>query len=200
MGRIGILAYGSLINDPGSEIERVTVTRIENVLTPFHVEFARKSSNRDNAPTLVPVNDGGNHVSAVVFVLDENISPAEASDILWRRETHEKDKTKCYSPDKTRRDQVRIKRLHRYFDLDIVLYTWIRANIEPLNPKKLAELAIKSAKSDAGSRHEDGISYLIAVKKAGIVTPLMSNYEKEILSELEASDLDEAYRLARKSS
>ena len=200
MGRIGILAYGSLINDPGSEIEMATVTRIENVLTPFHVEFARRSKSRDNAPTLVPVEAGGNHVSAVVFVLNENISTVEASDILWRRETHKKDKTECYFPDETKTDQVWIKHLDRYFDLDIVLYTWIRADIDPLTPEKLAELAIKSAKADAGSRRKDGISYLIAARKAGIVTPLMPEYVKQILAKLNASDLDTAYYLARKNS
>ncbi len=199
MGGIGILAYGSLINDPSSEIEMATVTRIENVLTPFHVEFARSSKSRNNAPTLVPVDSGGNHVSAIVFVLGENISIVEASDILWRREKHEKDKTKCYFPDETKKDQVWIKRLDRYLDLDVVLYTWIRANIGPLTPKILAKLAIDSAKADAGSRHEDGISYLIAAKKAGIVTPLMHDYEEEILAELKACNLDEAYHLARKS-
>lgn len=199
MGKIGILAYGSLINDPSSEIEMATVTRIENVFTPFNVEFARRSKSRNNAPTLVPVDSGGNRVSAVVFVLGENISINEASDILQRRETHERDKTKCYFPDKTKKNQVWIKHLDRYFNLDIVLYTWIDTNINPLTPKKLAELAIKSAKADAGLRHEDGISYLIAAKKAGIVTPLMPDYEREILTELKACDLNEAYHIVRKS-
>lgn len=200
MGSIGILGYGSLINDPGSEIEVATIARIENVLTPFHVEFARMSKSRDNAPTLVPVDSGGNHVSAVVFILGEHISLIEASDILWRRETRQKNKTQCYFPDETKNDQVWIRRLDRYFDLATVLYTWIHRNIDPLTPKKLAQLAIDSAKADAGVRQKDGITYLIAAKKAGIVTPLMPDYEKEILTGIKASDLHEAYRLVRKSS
>jgi len=53
------LAYGSLIDDPGSEIQPVIARLIEGVETPFKVEFARSSEKRDGAPTLVPVKEGG---------------------------------------------------------------------------------------------------------------------------------------------
>jgi cation transport regulator ChaC len=195
MARVGILAYGSLINDPGLEITTATVDRIDNVLTPFHVEFARKSSTRDGAPTLVPVDSGGNYVQAVVFIIDDRISTKEASDILWRRETHKTNSNDCYSPDEANENQVWIKRLDRSWGLDIVLYTWIKANISPLNSKKLAKLAISSAREAAGVRSKDGISYLIAAKKVGIVTPLMIDYEKEILKKLRVPTLEDAHRL-----
>ena len=51
---IGILAYGSLIDDPGREIEPLIIRRLKGVETPFQIEFARSSSTRDGAPTLIP--------------------------------------------------------------------------------------------------------------------------------------------------
>jgi len=67
---IGILAYGSLITHPGQEIESVLDHVIPDVMTPFPVEYARKSGTRDGAPTLVPVPiGGGTPVKAVVLVL-----------------------------------------------------------------------------------------------------------------------------------
>jgi hypothetical protein len=40
---VGILTYGSLIGDPGPEIEEVRTRTIEGLTTPFSVEFARMS-------------------------------------------------------------------------------------------------------------------------------------------------------------
>ncbi len=98
MGRtkaIGILAYGSLINDPGDEINPLITERI-SCITPFNVEYARKSKSRDFAPILVPVEIGGSAVKAIILVLDNSISLEEVEDMLWRRETREADKTKKY--------------------------------------------------------------------------------------------------------
>jgi hypothetical protein len=61
---------------------------------------------------------------------------------------------------------------------------------------RLAELAIKSAHSQRPGR--DGISYLIAAKRNGIVTPLSGAYEQEILRRTAARDLDEALRKAKR--
>jgi hypothetical protein len=41
-GKIGILAYGSLIDDPGAKIEPFIFHRVV-CRTPFKVEFARTS-------------------------------------------------------------------------------------------------------------------------------------------------------------
>src|SRR5882672_9524693 len=60
---------------------------VEDIKTPFRVEFARKSSTRGNAPTLIPVNDGGAQVSARIFVLHPDTLEQAAKDTLWRRET-----------------------------------------------------------------------------------------------------------------
>ena len=50
---VGILAYGSLIADPGVEIGPLIVRRIDT-LTPFPVEYARFSATRGGRPTAVP--------------------------------------------------------------------------------------------------------------------------------------------------
>jgi hypothetical protein len=83
---IGILAFGSLIQDPGPELEARIVMRIKTP-TPFPVEYARISGNtRGGAPTLVP-HDSGSPVSAEIFVLDDAVSVDEARNMLWRLET-----------------------------------------------------------------------------------------------------------------
>jgi hypothetical protein len=45
-GCVGILAFGSLIDDPGPEIEAALIDRKLNVRTPFNIEFARASIKR----------------------------------------------------------------------------------------------------------------------------------------------------------
>jgi cation transport regulator ChaC len=86
--RVGILAYGSLIDDPGSEIAGATAYIVNDaVTTPSKVEFARSSNSRAGAPTLVPVDSGGARVPARIFVLKEGISKHAAWEMLWRRET-----------------------------------------------------------------------------------------------------------------
>lgn len=83
---VGILAYGSLIADPGPEIEPAIVGRKDGVLTPFKVEFARTSNKRGGAPTLVPFS-GGAHVLASLAIL--NLCEKDAADRLYRREINQ---------------------------------------------------------------------------------------------------------------
>ena len=61
---LGILAFGSLIDNPGAEIEAALVGRKLKIRTPFGVEFARSSTKRGGAPTLVPMEQGGTPVVA----------------------------------------------------------------------------------------------------------------------------------------
>ena len=83
---IGILAYGSLIDDPGWEINNLTVQKMVEIDTPFAVEFARTSVTRSNAPTLVPVPNGkGVQVKACIFVLKPYTRVKSAKNILFRR-------------------------------------------------------------------------------------------------------------------
>src|SRR4051812_39301785 len=84
MSGIGILAYGSLIDDPGVELGPKIVRHIP-ARTPFPVEYARVSATRGGAPTAVP-HSAGCPVNAIVLVLSEDVTIAHAKDMLWRRE------------------------------------------------------------------------------------------------------------------
>src|SRR5215207_6605344 len=93
---VGILAYGSLIGDPGSEIEP-HITRRISCHTPFKVEFARTSRTRKGGPTLVPY-DAGAQVAAQIIVVDLPLK--EAMDRLYRRETRKIGTNPSYVPPK----------------------------------------------------------------------------------------------------
>lgn len=193
MSKVGILAYGSLINDPGDELCAATASRIENVVTPFNIEFARSSRSRDGAPTLVPVSEGGAKVKAVILVLKDLVSEVEARDMLWRRETRKVGSGLSYNPPAVPgQNTVLILEKRGFSGLDVVFYTHIAANINTPTQDSLTDLAIRSAQARAGEIGKDGISYLIAAKRYGIVTPLMPGYEKEILRRTQAESLEAA--------
>ena len=186
---VGILAYGSLISTPGVEIEGGTTETKEQIHTPFNVEFARSSRKRGGAPTLVPVETGGVRVGGQIFVLD--VEEQEAGHRLWRREIDAVGSGRLYkAPDVIGPNTVVVRRIEDLEGVDIVLYTDIAANIDPLTAGSLAQLAIDSVhKAD---RDRDGISYLIAAKRNGIRTALSDRYEEEILQRLAVSSLEEA--------
>ena len=198
MSSISILAYGSLIDDPGIELKPLVTRCIKPVQTPFSVEFARSSSTRNGAPTLVPVDVGGATVGGVLLVLDTTVDRAKAEDLLWRRET----KNQCTGKPYPRTsnpgpNSVLIKCIYNFAGFETVLYTWIAPNIERLDPGRLAELAICSARRSAGAKRMDGISYLSSVIDAGISTPLSSKYEAAILEKTGVVNLNDAYCMIR---
>ncbi|PLY14955.1 MAG: hypothetical protein C0631_09020 [Sedimenticola sp.] len=198
MSIIGILAYGSLIEDPGKEIKPIIRARKEGITTPFSIEFARSSSTRDGAPTVVPVANGGNPVNASILVLESSISLGEAENLLWRRETRKECSDKHYTrPSAPTPNKVIVERLRDFAEIDIVIYTKIGENITNLTAEKLADLAIDSAKAQAGRDGKDGISYLISVKRQGISTPLMPDYEKAVLHKTSTSNLEDALSWCR---
>ena len=186
---VGILAYGSLISDPGCEIEKGRARIVNDVMTPFHVEFARSSSSRGGGPTLVPVPCGGTQVKGKVFVMDLTVE--EATNVLYRREIDKVGTKRAYPTNRVVNGKnVVVGRLTGFAGVDVVLYTQIAVNIEPLTAESLADLAIKSVdKADPG---RDGISYLIAAKRHGIVTALSPAYEAAILRKLGCESLEEA--------
>lgn len=189
---VGILAYGSLGEDPGAEIGPFVTERIEGVKTPFRVEFARTSRTRGGAPTLIPVSEGGARVKAKILAL-EGVTEAEATDMLWRRETRREGSGERYDPPpQPGANAVIVRRLEGFEGTEIVLYIEIGANIPDLTPRNLAELAISSAESDAGREGKDGITYLIGVKGNNVETPLMPEYEREILRLTGTETLEQA--------
>jgi phage I-like protein len=72
------------------------------------------------------------------------------------------------------------------------LYTKIAGNIDPLTADNLAQHAIQSARAEAQRTPQDGLTYLIAAKRNGIITPLMQEYVEAILAATGADSLDAA--------
>jgi len=107
--RIGVLAYGSLVEDAGAELEEATAERRSGVRTPFRVEFARHSSGRDGAPTLVPVTQGGAYVEAAIIVLKPGMSLDQAQDMVYRREIDRVGQANRYKPDPEKANQVYVE-------------------------------------------------------------------------------------------
>ncbi|HED12445.1 MAG TPA: hypothetical protein ENI62_02105 [Gammaproteobacteria bacterium] len=201
MSSIGILAYGSLIEDPGAELKSLVSKKITDIETPFNIEFARSSQSRDGAPTVIPVVNYGSPVKAVILVLSDSVDVAKAKDLLWRRETRQENSDKCYpNPINPSLNQVVVAEIVGLGGIEIVFYTEIGANIDAPTPQKLAAFAIESARGEAGSEGKDGISYLISVKRQNIDTPLMAQYEKEILKSVGTSSLSEALTIVRKNA
>jgi hypothetical protein len=193
-GSLGILAFGSLIDNPGTEIEAAVVGRKLNIRTPFGVEFARSSTKRGGAPTLVPVEKVGAPVLAQILLV--NVSEQEAKDRLWRREIDRVGRGGRYaSSQNPGPNTLIIDRYEKFEGVDTVLAARFAATIVPLTAICLAELAIKSARQARAGR--DGITYLINAKRNGITTPLSEAYEQEILRRLHAQDLIEALRKVR---
>jgi hypothetical protein len=198
--KIGIFGFGSLIADPGEELASATESRIE-AETPFAVEYGRTSRRtRGGAPTLVPVKTGGAKVKATIFVLKDSLSEQDARDILWRRETRQVGSGKRYKqPANPGANSVLVAVSTNYMGLHKIFYTDFADSGKLVNPTptQLAELAVKSARNPGVPEGMDGISYLMAAKKAGIRTPLSADYEKEILRMTGTSTLQDALRKAR---
>ena len=191
---IGILAFGSLLDHPGSELEARVVRRIDGLTTPFSVEFSRSSRSRDGAPTLVPVSRGGVPLAASVLELDPALDERAARDLLYRRETSRPDVRA------TTRRPTWIQAVRDFAGLDLCVYTALPPNLVDPTPERLAELAVQSAAFPSGAARRDGISYLEAHLRRGATTPLTQPYVEAVLALTGAGDLDEAWRRAREGA
>lgn len=194
--KIGILAFGSLIDNPGEEIKELEIERI-NCTTPFKIEFARISSSRGKAPTLVPVNENskGKKTNATIIVIDEHIGLDKAKSILWRRECHKTNRSEKFVERKNPTSKnVLVLELENFHDIEKVIYTSFlpQDGYQNLTPEKLADYAIKSILSKAGVEKKDGIRYLQSIKTYGIVTENSQEYEKQILLKTNTASLEEA--------
>ncbi len=182
---IGILAFGSLLSDCGAEIKCSTERIIDDVETPFPIEFARISQTRGGAPTLVPVKTGGEKVKGKIFCLKSTISLEEAKNILYRREINKVCSGLIYKqPDNEESGKVLIKEDYENFECcEIVVYTdFNECGKENLSPEQLANKAIESVCE--AKEGKDGITYLLGVKANGVHTPLMDEYEREIVRQI----------------
>lgn len=192
---IGILAFGSLISDPAHELKAKITMRIKTK-TPFGVEYGRYSEKtRGGAPALVP-HEAGTPVAAEILVLDNDVIAAEATNMLWRRETRKTGTGAAYV-ESTSENSVLVRTIGDNPWVETLLYTDFPAAGKIANPNtaELAERAIRSV--EAAKAEMDGISYLIAAINSSIQTPLTSAYRGEILRRTKADSLQSALLLAR---
>jgi hypothetical protein len=191
----GILAFGSLIRDPGDELRPLIEKRIKTE-TPFPVEFGRFSATRGGAPTLVP-HARGERVKAEILVLKESVSVRDATDMLWRRETRQKDKTKPYPAGETP-GSVQVVQLTNFQGVNVVLYTDFldTGKIKEPSSANLARGVIESVSK--APANQDGITYLLEAMSAGIETPLTKTYCEEIQRQTNTASLIEARDRAMK--
>jgi hypothetical protein len=192
---VGILAFGSLLDEPGAELQACVVGRVEAVETPFTVEFARSSRTRGGGPTLVPVTAGGAAVGASILLLKDTVDEELARDLLYRRETWQVGEPVSYRDSRA----SWIHTTSSFASVSPCLYTALKPNIHPLTVERLADLALTSASRAPGANKRDGISYLEEQKRRGVVTPLMPGYEAEVLSRTGGRDLADAWTRARAS-
>ena len=193
--KVGILAFGSLIHDPGAELKPKIAMRIKTS-TPFPVEYGRYSGKtRGGAPTLVP-HPLGSPVAAEILVLDDDVTVEQATNMLWRRETGKIGTGETYTRG-TSASSVLVERFADDGCVETVLYTDFNADGKIDNPAAgaLAKGAIHSV--GAAQEGKDGITYLADAIGCGIETPLTSAYRAEILQQTKAASLEEALRNVR---
>lgn len=172
---VGIFGYGSLLSEPGKEIGPHVVERMPHI-SPWKIEYARRSDGRGGGPTLV-IHQAGGAVNGQVLVLDVGANRlGEVREWLWKREN--------------RPNRRSIKEM-RLAGLDHVLYCDIESNIRDadMNAESLARFAIESVSSKP---ERNGIAYLARNIEMGIITPLTHPYRAAILRITGCSDLDDA--------
>lgn len=193
--KVGVLAFGSLIKDPGLELEPRIVMRIKTQ-TPFPVEYAKISGKtRGGAPTLA-LHPGGSPVSAEILVLNDVVTVDEATNMLWRRETRKAGTGETYRAGTTA-NSVLVQQFTDDPCVGTVLYTDFPA-VGKINHPTAEDLATRAIQSvSTAEEGRDGITYLMDAIKSGIWTPLTSAYQAEILGQAHANSLDEAVRILR---
>jgi len=194
--KIGILAFGSLIDNPGDEIAKATIAH-QNCVTPFKVEFARISTKRSYTPTLLPVDDSaiGRSVNAKILILREDITIKQATDMLWRREVNKMGSENGYieKPNPTS-EQLQIRNSDKFPEFEHVIYAYFSLQEKYLNLTsiQLAKYAYDSILLEAGEQKRDGIRYLLSAKKSGTITQLSEEYEFALLKLTGTKTLEEA--------
>jgi hypothetical protein len=195
--KIGILAFGSLIGDPGSELAPKITMRIK-CQTPFGVEYGRLSQTRGGAPTIV-AHEKGAPVSAEILVLDDAVTEDEARDMLWRRETRRIGSGEKY-PKGNSLNSVLAPSITDSPCVETVFYADFNPSGKIPNPtaSDLAKSAIESVKK--ADKGKDGITYLMHAMESGVDTRLTQTYHDSILSQTNSNSLAEAREITKNSN
>lgn len=174
-----IFAYGSLIEDPREKL-RAHICYFFDCVSPFSVEYARKSSKRQGAPVLI-ISENGSKVCGKILVTDlpktsENLR--QVKELVRDREG----------------TQIEYIKTMEMCNIKDVIYCDITPNLENPNGSMLADLAIESVKKckEAGIKEKNGVRYLIENINNGIITPLTPAYKDEVLRITKSSSLEEA--------
>ncbi|MEQ8834989.1 MAG: hypothetical protein RIB67_11185 [Miltoncostaeaceae bacterium] len=173
---VAIMAYGSLIDDPGPELAPLIVRRPPR-RTAFPVEYARASPRWGGGPVLVPHPAGG-EVEGRLLVLADAVELGAAVQMLAAREG---------LPDA--RGVVLVDCGEPYAVLAAALPRNLPA--PDMMPVELARRAIASAATGA----RNGIAYLRRAMASGVLTPLSREYAAEVCTILGVPDLEAAERL-----
>lgn len=120
-----------------------------------------------------------------------------AKDILFRRELNKVGSDLKYQ----KKDWIELKESRASHLCEVILYAAMAPNLNIVEPAMLAALAIESARNpkNHGIKRRDGIRYLYDIKDLGIRTPLMGEYEKQILKQLNVESLEEALEITSQS-
>lgn len=172
--RLAVMAYGSLIVEPGPELESLIRAR-RPARTPFRVEYGRASARWGGGPVLVPHPEGSN-VDGVLLLLRDEVTLGEAVDVLARREATD--------PKHIVEAMLGVGVTALVADLPRNL------NDREMEPAALARRAIESGA--AGERN--GVAYLRGALRAGIRTPRTLEYASEVCAQLGAGTLEQAER------
>lgn len=179
---IAILAYGSLIWNPGDEIKQHTISVLD-VICPFKIEYARKSSTREDAPVLVKLSDEPGKTNAKLFVTDLHTSDenkAFVKEMIRQREDCGEKYVKVLE-----------KPLKKF---SVIFYADLPKNMDKVNINELADLAIKSVEKckKKGKPEKNGIRYLLNNIKSGVITELTDSYANKIMEITKTDSLEEA--------
>src|SRR5690606_22745929 len=127
--KLGILTYGSLIDDPGAELGPL-ITGRRAALTPFSIEYGRKSGTRGDAPALCPVKQGGTPFQAKLLMLRVSVAASAARDFLYRRACRIASFACCFQPGNPR--GFGVLECERFLEVDLAVAAAYPQNVAPL--------------------------------------------------------------------
>jgi hypothetical protein len=172
---LAILAYGSLLDEPGAELAAL-ITGREPCTTPFPVEYGRASERWNGGPVLVPHPAGG-PVEGALLLLAPGVELGWAVEALRAREG---------IPDARGVVQVAIEGPRT------VLVASLPRNLPmpDMDPGRLAE---RAARSVAGGER-NGVAYLRRAMASGVRTPRTAAYAQAVMALAGAASLEVAER------
>lgn len=173
---LAILAYGSLLDEPGPELAAVVVGRVP-CRTPFGVEYGRASQRWGGGPVLVPHPDGG-PVDGALLLLSGSLPLGAAVDMLADREGLVSGRGVV---------QVDVPGQER-----LVLAASLPRNLP--RPDMLPGALARRAARSAGTGTRNGVAYLRRAMASGVVTPSTDAYARAIMELAGAGSLEEAER------